>query len=130
MGDSRLTDAQLRALEVLNDLAEKHAFSVPAQAGDILFINNLGVLHKRDSYVDGDDADEATKRRWLMRLWLRNDALGWAIPELMKGPWEAAYGKEIGRFIDEKYDPTPQPDYKVPRYTSGTAAWLIEDEEA
>lgn len=132
-GDSsRLTDAQLRALEVLNDLAEKHAFSIPAQAGDILLINNLAVLHKRDSYVDDDDeaGDEATKRRWLMRLWLRNGALSWGVPESMRTPWEAAYGKEIGRFIEEKYDPTPQPDYKVPRYTSGTAAWLIEDDEA
>lgn len=128
-GDVRLTEAQLRALEVLNGLAEKHAFSVPAQAGDMLFINNMAVLHKRDSYVDDDDDDEATKRRWLMRLWLRNDTLGWAIPESMRTPWEAAYGKEIGRFIEEKYDPTPQPDYKVPRYTSGTAAWLIEDDE-
>lgn len=65
-----------------------------------------------------------------MRLWLRNDKLGWDIPESMRTPWEAAYGKEIGRFIEEKYDPTPQPDYKLPKYTSGTASWLIEDDEA
>lgn len=128
--DGRLTEAQLGALKVLNDLAEKHAFSVKAEAGDILLINNLAVLHKRDSYIDDDEADdEAAKRRWLMRLWLRNEELSWGVPGSMRTPWEAAYGKEIGRFIEEKYDPTPQPDYKVPRYTSGTAAWLIEDEE-
>lgn len=153
----RLTDAQLKALEVLNELAEKHALSIPAQAGDILFINNLGVLHKRDSYIDSDDdADGATdasaktqkddgdvkaaddkkpngdktKRRWLMRLWLRNEALSWDIPEAMKLPWEAAYGKDVGRLISPKYEPSFQPDYKEPRYTSGTAAWLIEDDEA
>ncbi|KAG8162376.1 hypothetical protein KVR01_008141 [Diaporthe batatas] len=147
--DNRLTEAQTHALEVLNSLAEKHALSVPAQAGDILLINNLAFLHKRDSYVDDDEAvangkdegttngktevtangDAATKRRWLMRLWLRNKDLSWGVPESMKTPWEAAYGTEFGRFIEEKYDPTPQPDYKVPRYTSGTAAWLMEDDE-
>lgn len=138
---TRLTGAQLQALKVLNELAEKHAVSIPAQPGDILFINNLAVLHKRDSYVDDDtdaDADakkangtaDDTKRRWLMRLWLRNEDLAWEIPEKMKLPWEAAYGKDVGRLIDPKYDPSPQPDYKEPRYTSGTAAWLIEDEEA
>ncbi|KKY36002.1 putative taurine catabolism dioxygenase [Diaporthe ampelina] len=151
---SKLTEAQLKSLEVLNELAEKHALAIPAQAGDILFINNLGVLHKRDSYVDGDgdgaagsigeamkDDDDVkagddkhqvtdkTKRRWLMRLWLRNDALSWEIPKPMKLPWEAAYGKGVGRLITPKYEPSTQPDYKEPRYTSGTAAWLIEDDE-
>ncbi|KAK7698472.1 hypothetical protein SLS64_012464 [Diaporthe eres] len=187
---SRLTGPQLKALKVLNDLAEKHAVSIPAQPGDILLINNLGVLHKRDSYIDDEadaqaDAKKAngtatdeqapiseadpkdskddpstagssintrhkdapekddkvkaggeklpiandTKRRWLMRLWLRNEDLGWKIPEAMKLPWEAAYGKDVGRLITPKYDPSPQPDYKEPRYTSGTAAWLIEDDD-
>lgn len=132
---SRLTEAQLKALKVLNDLAEKHALSIPAQPGDILFINNLGVLHKRDSYVDADavesngSAPDKAKRRWLMRLWLRNKELAWEIPEAMKIPWEAAYGEDTGRFIEPKYDPSPQPDYKEPRYTAGTAAWLIEDED-
>lgn len=70
-----------------------------------------------------------TKRRWLMRLWLRNEDLGWKIPESMKLPWEAAYGKDVGRLITPKYDPSPQPDYKEPRYTSGTAAWLMEDDD-
>lgn len=156
---SKLTEAQLEALRVLNELAEKHALSIPAERGDILFINNLGVLHKRDSYVDADEKDskdgpsnsepadtpekgdevkaggdkpsvtDETKRRHLMRLWLRNEKLGWEIPEEMKLPWEAAYGKDVGRLIPPQYDPSPMPDYKEPRYTSGTAAWLIEDDD-
>lgn len=166
---SRLKAEQVEALKVLNQLAEKHAISIPAQDGDILFINNLAVLHKRDSYVDADaDTDAGTsasaknadgsapnsqdaseeqdkeatkggdkpaaagpaKRRWLMRLWLRNTERGWEIPEEMKLPWKAAYGKGVGRLIEPKYDPSPQPDYKEPQFTSGTAAWLIEDDEA
>jgi hypothetical protein len=139
----RLTEAELRALEVLNNLAEKHAFSPPANPDDILVINNLAVLHRweePEAYYDGDagdpDAaaaaadegleagaqdDDADKKRrfrtWLMRLWLRNEKLGWAIPEAMRTPWEAAYGKERGRFVDDKYDLTPWPDYSAPGST-------------
>lgn len=138
-----LTELQLRALKVLNDLAEKHAVSIPAQAGDILFINNLSMLHKRDSYVDADDKvaeegspamvrngiEENTMRRWLTRLWLRNESLSWEIPEDMKIPWQAAYGS-VGRLIPARYDVSPEKQYEPPKYTAGTAAWLIEDDDA
>ncbi|KAK2608124.1 hypothetical protein N8I77_006757 [Diaporthe amygdali] len=138
-----LTELQLRALKVLNDLAEKHAVSIPAQAGDILFINNLSMLHKRDSYVDADDKvaeegspamvrngiEENTLRRWLTRLWLRNESLSWEIPEDMKIPWQAAYGS-VGRLIPARYDVSPEKQYEPPKYTAGTAAWLIEDDDA
>lgn len=123
-----LDAAQLHALEVLNQVAEKHAVSIAAQPGDILFINNFALLHKRDKYIDSDDA---TARRHLVRLWLRNPELGWDIPERMKAPWKAAYGPKegFGRFLEDRYEVVPVKEYKVPKYSAGSAAWLIDCDE-
>jgi hypothetical protein len=148
--DCRITDAQEKALAELNRFAGDGSFSVPSQTGDILFVNNLGILHKRDAYkdagtyIDDDmnvhdiyvDADTDTdshaveiRRRWLMRLWLRNDKLGWKVPEAMKTPWKEAYGEVSRSAVEkEKYEPSPQPDYKVPKYPSGSAGWCFEDD--
>lgn len=127
-GVCELGAAQLYALQVLNETAEKHAISIAAQRGDILFINNLALLHKRDKYVDAEDA---TSRRHLVRLWLRNPELGWEIPESMKAPWKAAYGPREGfaRFLEDRYEMVPVKEYKVPKYSAGSAAWLIECDE-
>lgn len=145
--DCDLTQDQLSALEVLAKLAKNHAISVAAQPGDILFINNLAMLHKRDAYTDTDSDDPAATgqggRRHLVRLWLRNPELAWEIPEAMKAPWRAAYGPQnapnvdgVGRFlkagmpIEDRYQVVPEKEYKVPKYSSGSAAWLIEVDEA
>lgn len=126
-GRCDLTEAQIKALEVLAQVAEKHATSIAAQPGDILFINNLALLHKRDAYTD------AGTRRHLVRLWLRNPELSWEIPEEMKAPWKVAYGpvEEAGSFLvpQDRYQIVPEKEYKVPKYSSGSAAWLIDSDE-
>lgn len=140
-----LDAAQLHALAVLNQTAEKHAISIAAQTGDILFLNNWALLHKRDKYIDFDDA---TARRHLVRLWLREEeeeqgseskgcaappaaAGGWTLPESMQAPWKAAYGAREGfaRFLEDRYEVVPVKEYKVPKYSAGSAAWLIECDE-
>lgn len=125
--DCELTEAQVQALEVLAQLAEKHAVSIAAQPGDILFINNLALLHKRDAYTD------AETRRHLVRLWLRNPELSWEMPEEMKAPWKAAYSPpgEAGYFLvpQDRYQIVPEKAYKVPKYSAGSAAWLIDCDE-
>lgn len=150
-----LSQTQIKALDVLAGLADKHAISVAARPGDILFINNLALLHKRDAYLDTVDTDDdddnnnkkagitpttggaiktaALTRRHLVRLWLRNPDMAWEIPEAMKAPWRAAYGPRegFGRFLEDRYEVVPVKDYKVPKYSAGSAAWLIDyDEEA
>lgn len=124
-----LTAAQLHALAVLNQTAERHAISVAAQTGDVLFINNFALLHKRDKYLDDDE--DAAARRHLVRLWLRSPELGWDLPEGMKAPWRAAYGPREGfaRFAEDRYEMVPSKEYKVPKYSAGSAAWLIECDE-
>ena len=63
-GVPELTDAQNRALEVFNTVAERVAVSLELQAGDIEYFNNHVVLHTRTRFTD-DGAG-----RHLLRVWL------------------------------------------------------------
>lgn len=51
-----------------------------AQRGDMLFINNHGVLHSREAFEDN-----AASPRYLVRMWLQSeqDELRWRLP---RGP--------------------------------------------
>jgi hypothetical protein len=117
-----LTDAQHRALDVLLAAATRHEVEVPLEPGDVLFFNNWAVLHRRDRYHD-----DATTSRHLVRLWLRNSELGWAIPPSMAVPWLAAF--EVTSSVDPIYQLEPMPDYKVPVYSAGSAAFVLDDSD-
>ncbi|PKS11057.1 hypothetical protein jhhlp_002818 [Lomentospora prolificans] len=116
-----LTEPQKLALGALMECAKRHELSVPLNTGDILFVNNWAIMHRRDSY--DDDADSS---RHLVRLWLRDSQMAWAVPEDMKMAWKAAYER---REEDGIYAIHPMPEYKAPRYTAGSAAFMIEDSD-
>lgn len=137
-----LTKSQLEALSVLTEVASKHRIRIDTQPGDLVFINNWAHLHARDSYTDS--AHETGPRRHLVRLWLRNSKLGWDVPTDMRVQWEAAFGpdgmgdssKEKGnttwrgkRTTQRNYPVKPAREYKVPKYTSGSAAFVLEDSD-
>ena len=126
-----LTDDQHRALAALSMAATEHRFRLDTQPGDVVFINNWAMLHARDSYEDGSGSGAADEpRRHLVRLWLRNSKLAWAVPDAMRAPREAAYGPAgDGNETNTKlYAVVPAPVYKVPKYTAGSAAFIIEDD--
>ncbi len=122
-----LNPGQLEALEVLSALASKHHHRLDTKLGDMVFINNLGLLHARDSYVDPKDGPG----RHLVRLWLRNPELAWRIPQSMLVPWEAAFGPDGNGFpdLERSYAILPTLEYKPPKYTAGSAAFVLEDSE-
>ena len=74
-----LTPPQREALavldEVLNDPALRVEFAL--EPGDLFFINNRWILHNRTAFEDRADV---SRRRHLVRLWLRAPASG-AVPE-------------------------------------------------
>ncbi|KAG4442198.1 hypothetical protein IFR05_002308 [Cadophora sp. M221] len=72
-----LSDAQVDALNAVQFVGEQHAMSTKLKAGEMLFWNNLALLHSRAGFTDAPD-----HRRHLVRLWLRNDATetGWPTP--------------------------------------------------
>jgi hypothetical protein len=133
-----LTPVQTDALGAVNDAAAKCALQLNLQPGDMLFINNWALIHARDGFTD---ESASMGRRHLIRLWLSNSELAWPIPPSMATPRQAAFGyydhkgssdKEIwykGRLVQPRYPILPAREYKVPRYTAGSAAFVIDDEE-
>lgn len=81
-----LTPEQKDALKALDQAAKRNEIGVTLQKGDVLFLNNWAILHRRDEYKDSDKAS-----RHLVRLWTRNTKLGWAIPQSMAIPWKETY---------------------------------------
>ncbi|KAH8909178.1 Clavaminate synthase-like protein [Coniochaeta sp. PMI_546] len=139
-----LTPSQQEALSVVSSIATEHRLRLDTQPGDLVFINNWALLHARSSYKDCDE--ESGPRRHLVRLWLRNSTLGWDVPAGMRVQWEAAFGPDgMGDRNSENgwrkseyrgsglfrrnYPVMPAPEYKVPKYTSGSAAFVIEDDQ-
>ncbi len=65
----RLTDTQLEAMALLEQLANDPSFHLEMdfRPGDVQLLNNGRILHAREAY---DDADDPAERRHLLRLWL------------------------------------------------------------
>ncbi|KAL3607337.1 hypothetical protein FPOAC2_02320 [Fusarium poae] len=119
-----LSEAQLYALQVVSDTASRFELQLKLETGDLLFFNNLALVHRRDAYTDDN-----TSSRHLVRLWLRNQKYGWVIPDGMLPPWEAAYGEN--RKIRTQYYPiVPMPEYSVPKYTTSSACFVMQDSES
>lgn len=122
-----LSTHQLEALDVLSTLATEFRHCLDTKQGDMVFLNNLALLHARDSYVDPENGPG----RHLVRLWLRNPELAWDIPRSMRVPWEAAFGPDGSGFpgLVRRYPELPSPKYKPPKYTAGSAAFILEESE-
>lgn len=85
-----LSDQQVEALNMIQLLAEDNAIVLDLEAGDMLFWNNLGLLHARNGFTDSH-----SHRRHLVRIWLHNDSLGWAIPPKIRQNWSEAFEHDV-----------------------------------
>ncbi|KAL4791061.1 hypothetical protein BDV19DRAFT_381829 [Aspergillus venezuelensis] len=97
-----LSEAQAEALDALHFTARKHELRMELKNGDMQFINNLTLVHGRGAFRDG-----VGNRRHLLRLWLRDEELGWDIPEPLKGVWQGVYGGMKGREGSQVFPAAP-----------------------
>ena len=88
-----VSPTQREALEAVQDLARRHKLEVPFQDGDMRFINNLALLHSRDDLKKSPGSDQ----RYLLRMWLRNEKLGWPIPTELQCDWKKSFEDVQGR---------------------------------
>ena len=74
----RLTDRQIEALDLMDELAGSEAFYLAHewQPGDMNFVHNHQILHARTDYEDYPELD---RKRHLLRLWLSTND-GWELP--------------------------------------------------
>jgi hypothetical protein len=98
-----VTPRQLEALDAIEAIARATELQIRTQAGDMHFINNLAILHRRDSFVDGQSP---TEKRHLVRMRLRSSTHGWDIPDELKQDWTASFSKSGRRVFH--LDPMPE----------------------
>lgn len=84
-----LTPEQVHALKVVDSLACKHAIALTLQAGDMVFFNNLALLHSRNKYLEHDG--QYGLKRHMTRVIVRDDERGWSIPKPLERHWNHWY---------------------------------------
>ena len=98
-----LTEAQAEALDAVHFCALKHSLRLRLDTGDLLFVNNLAVMHSRTAFRD----DEEHKRH-VLRLWLNNPDKAWQIPPGLLLEWARLY--EPLDEVEDYYDTDPFAD--------------------
>ncbi len=85
-----LTHRQLEALDAIEAIAQATQLEIQTQAGDMHFINNFAILHRREAFTDGKAPAE---RRHLVRMRLRSTEHGWPVPNDLRVEWDEAFNK-------------------------------------
>lgn len=103
-----LSAQQLEALDAIEAIARATEFSFQTQPGDMHFISNQTVLHRRDGFTDGPG-----QRRHLVRLRLSNSTLGSNV-EALSREWQDAFGDKGDRVFH--FEPMPSPFFPLRKY--------------
>jgi hypothetical protein len=67
-------------------IARKHEIKPSMKSGDLRFINNMAILHRRDALENGENAS-----RHLIRLWLNNQGMCWSLPPPLEIAWARVF---------------------------------------
>lgn len=109
----RLNERQREALDMVEAIARAVQLEIKTQAGDMHFLNNFTVLHRREGFIDGAVLGE---RRHLVRMRLRSSELGWPIPEELKREWQDAFEGDSGKTWH--LEPMPGDAFPLRKYTN------------
>ena len=84
-----LSKTQKQAIDALHFLAKRRAVKIQLQPGDMIFFNNLSMLHARDHFVD---SNARGNKRHLLRLILKK-SIGEAheLPPQLAETWKQLY---------------------------------------
>ncbi|KAI0482333.1 Clavaminate synthase-like protein [Xylariaceae sp. FL0804] len=116
--------SQREALDAVEQVARATQVEVRTRPGDMHFVNNLAVLHRREGFVDGAAPRD---KRHLVRMRLRssNPTLAWPVPAPLQREWDEAFGKvgeeeEGGRPRREAWhlEPMPGDAFPLRKYTN------------
>lgn len=110
----KLNERQREALDVVEAIAQAVQLEIKTQPGDMHFINNLAILHRREGFVDGESAQQ---KRHLVRMRLRSTRLGWEIPDDLKQEWHNAFDRE-NAYQTWHLEPMPGDVFPLRKYTN------------
>lgn len=86
-----LTREQIEALDAVHVAGQQVAHRFSFRSGDLVFFNNLRMLHARDGFKDGLEEQNTTKR-YVLRLILKDDRNeGWEVPPELEETWKELY---------------------------------------
>lgn len=94
-----LTLRQANAIGYVQYVSGKHAIKTSMEKGDIRFVNNMGIMHCRESFKDSSE-----NKRHLLRLWLHNPEYCWELPRDLRLPWARAF-EDTERPVNIEFDP-------------------------
>ncbi len=110
----RLNERQHEALDIVETVARDVQLEIETQAGDMHFINNFTILHRREGFRDGSGPRD---KRHLVRMRLRSSELGWSVPEELEQDWHDAFEGDSCRTWH--LDPMPGGDaFPLRKYTN------------
>ncbi|KAF7548799.1 hypothetical protein G7Z17_g6838 [Cylindrodendrum hubeiense] len=87
-----LTEAQAEALDAVHFIARKHEIKTKMEKGDLRFINNMAILHRREAF-----ANDADTMRHLVRIWLNNELMCWKLPYDLRLAWARVFDNKEGQ---------------------------------
>ena len=83
-----LSTPQIQALDALHVAGQEVAHRISFRRGDMVFFNNMRMMHARDAYVDGDPRMNTTAR-YLLRLILKDERNPkWEVPDGLRQMWK------------------------------------------
>jgi hypothetical protein len=88
---------QRLAMEMLESTASRFSHTLQREPGDILFVNNLSVLHARDSYNDGNVSSapgSSNGGRHFLRLFVRDPERSWVKPKQLQTDLDQVFAPE------------------------------------
>jgi hypothetical protein len=81
------TDAQIEAIDTVQYLLRRNAVALPWHKGDMVFLNDMAIMHAREAFKEGGDL-----QRHLLKFYLRDPKQNWPIPATARQHWDAIYG--------------------------------------
>ncbi|KAI5918988.1 hypothetical protein F4810DRAFT_714965 [Camillea tinctor] len=84
-----LTERQAEALDAVHFIAKRHEIKPRMFRGDLRFVNNMGLLHRREAFENSE-----SNARHLVRLWLNNPTMCWKLPRELSIAWARVFDDE------------------------------------
>ncbi|KAF2746993.1 Clavaminate synthase-like protein [Sporormia fimetaria CBS 119925] len=108
------TQVQIDALDALQFLAASNCISLPMEKGDMVFINDMALVHARESF----DEDEGRAQRHLLKMYLHDPSQHWPVAPSARSKWARMYGAnrpngERQESFEEAYDSTGGDDERA-----------------